>query len=48
MSQPAYELGTIAINIAKHLVAGEPVQPVSLAVELIARQSTLGPGGRYS
>ena len=48
MAQPAYELGTIAINMAKHLVAGDPVQPVSLAVELIARQSTLGPGGRYA
>jgi LacI family transcriptional regulator len=48
MAQPAYELGTIAINIAKHLMAGDPAQPVSLGVELIARQSTLGPGGRYS
>jgi LacI family transcriptional regulator len=48
MAQPAYELGTVAINMARHLVAGDPVQPVSLAVELTARQSTLGPGGRYA
>jgi len=48
MAQPAYELGTIAINMAKHLVAGDTVQPVSLGVELSARQSTLGPGGRYA
>jgi len=48
MAQPAYELGTVAINLARHLVAGDPVQSVSLAVELIARQSTLGPGGRYT
>jgi LacI family transcriptional regulator len=47
MAQPAYELGTVAINMAKRLVAGESVQPILLDVGLTARQSTLGPGGRY-
>jgi DNA-binding LacI/PurR family transcriptional regulator len=48
MSQPAYELGTVAINMAKRLVAGELVHPVSLAAGLTPRESTLGPGGRYA
>jgi LacI family transcriptional regulator len=48
MAQPAYELGTVAINMAKRLVAGEPVNPITLGVDLTARESTLGPGGRYT
>jgi LacI family transcriptional regulator len=48
MAQPAYELGTVAINMAIRLVAGEPVHPISLTVGLNARESTLGPGGRYT
>jgi len=48
MAQPAYELGTVAISMAKRLVAGEPVTSISLTVGLTARESTLGPGGRYT
>ncbi|MDQ6669695.1 MAG: LacI family transcriptional regulator [Chloroflexota bacterium] len=48
MAQPAYELGRVAISMARRLVAGETVQPVSLSVGLAARESTLGPGGRYT
>lgn len=48
MSQPAYELGTVAINMAMRLVAGESVQPVTLGAGLTPRESTLGPGGRYT
>jgi LacI family transcriptional regulator len=48
MAQPAYELGTVAISMAKRLVAGEPVNPITLSVGLTARESTLGPGGRYT
>jgi LacI family transcriptional regulator len=48
MAQPAYELGTVAISMAKRLVAGEPVNPIMLSVGLTARESTLGPGGRYT
>ena len=48
MAQPAYELGTVAISMAKRLVAGEPVNPITLSVRLTARESTLGPGGRYT
>jgi len=47
MAQPAYELGRAAINMVKHLLAGEEIQPGSLPVRLAARASTLGPGGRY-
>jgi hypothetical protein len=32
----------------KRLGAGEAVDPVLLAPRLIQRQSTLGPGGRFS
>jgi LacI family transcriptional regulator len=48
MSQPAYDLGTVAIDMATRLVAGEPVHPVTLGVRLAPRESTLGPGGRYA
>ncbi|MGI9148319.1 MAG: LacI family DNA-binding transcriptional regulator [Chloroflexota bacterium] len=48
IAQPAYELGTVAIHMARRLIAGESVEPVSLPVGLMARESTLGPGGRYT
>ncbi len=47
VSQPAHQLGTVAIDLAQHLAAGEAVQPVVLPPRLVPRQSTLGPGGRY-
>jgi LacI family transcriptional regulator len=48
VSQPAYELGSVAIEIARRLGAGEAVQPRVLAPRLIERESTLGPGGRFT
>ena len=48
VSQPAHQLGMVAIQMALQLVAGESPQPVVLPTRLIARQSSLGPGGRYS
>jgi LacI family transcriptional regulator len=48
MSQPAHELGRVAIAMAQKLAAGENVEPVQLKARLVARESTLGPGGRYS
>jgi LacI family transcriptional regulator len=48
MAQPAYELGTVAIDMAQRMIAGEQITPVTLAASLTARESTLGPGGRYT
>jgi LacI family transcriptional regulator len=48
MAQPAYELGTVALDMAQRMVAGEQVNPVTLAASLTPRESTLGPGGRYT
>jgi DNA-binding LacI/PurR family transcriptional regulator len=48
VAQPAHELGSVAVDLARSLVAGDPVQPVVLAPRLIPRQSTLGPGGRFT
>jgi LacI family transcriptional regulator len=48
VSQPAYELGTAAIEIASRASAGERVAPEILAPRLIERESTLGPGGRFT
>jgi LacI family transcriptional regulator len=48
VSQPAYELGTAAIEIARRAGAGERVEPRVLAPRLIERESTLGPGGRFT
>jgi LacI family transcriptional regulator len=48
VSQPAYELGTAAIEIAGRASAGELVAPRVLAPRLIERESTLGPGGRFT
>jgi DNA-binding LacI/PurR family transcriptional regulator len=47
MHQPAHELGTVAIDMVQRLAAGETVRPKLLSARLIARDSTLGPGGRY-
>jgi LacI family transcriptional regulator len=47
VSQPAYELGAVAVEMAQRLAAGEPVEPRLLLPRLVERQSTLGPGGRY-
>jgi len=48
VSQPAYELGGVAIEIARRLSAGEDVAAQVLAPRLIERESTLGPGGRFT
>jgi LacI family transcriptional regulator len=48
LSQPADELGAVAIDMVQRLAAGESVQPRMLAARLVERQSTLGPGGRYT
>jgi LacI family transcriptional regulator len=48
VAQPAYELGVVAVEMAQRLAIGEDVQPRVLAPKLIERQSTRGPGGRYS
>jgi LacI family transcriptional regulator len=48
VSQPAYALGRVAIEIAGLAGAGDPVEPRVLAPRLIERQSTLGPGGRFT
>ncbi|HTD76389.1 MAG TPA: substrate-binding domain-containing protein [Chloroflexota bacterium] len=48
VSQPAYELGTVAVDMAQRLAAGEAVQPKVLLPRLVERESTLGPGGRYT
>jgi DNA-binding LacI/PurR family transcriptional regulator len=48
MAQPADELGAVAIDMVQRLAAGESVQPRLLAARLVERQSTRGPGGRYT
>jgi LacI family transcriptional regulator len=48
VAQPAYELGTVAIEIAGQQAAGEPVESRLLQPRLVERESTLGPGGRFS
>jgi LacI family transcriptional regulator len=48
MAQPAHELGQTAIAMAQRLAAGENVQPAVLQARLVPRESTLGPGGRYT
>jgi DNA-binding LacI/PurR family transcriptional regulator len=48
VAQPAYELGSVAVEMAQLLAAGEDVHPRVLPPRLIPRQSTLGPGGRFS
>jgi DNA-binding LacI/PurR family transcriptional regulator len=48
VAQPAYDLGVVAVEMAQRLVMGESVPPRVLAPKLVERQSTQGPGGRYS
>ena len=48
VSQPAYALGSVAVDMAQRLTAGDAVQPRTLLPRLVERQSTLGPGGRYT
>ena len=48
MAQPADELGAVAIDMVQRLATGESVQPRLLAARLIERESTRGPGGRYT
>jgi DNA-binding LacI/PurR family transcriptional regulator len=48
VSQPARELGALAIDMVQRLAAGEAVEPIVLQAQILARQSTLGPGGRYT
>jgi LacI family transcriptional regulator len=48
VAQPAYELGSVAVELARRVVAGEDVQPRVLAPRLVERESTRGPGGRFS
>jgi LacI family transcriptional regulator len=48
LAQPAHELGKIALEMAQRLAAGASVQPRQLVPHLVQRESTLGPGGRYT
>jgi LacI family transcriptional regulator len=48
VAQPAHDLGSVAVDMVKRLTAHEIVDPAVLAPRLIPRQSTLGPGGRFS
>jgi LacI family transcriptional regulator len=48
VSQPARDLGALAIDMVQRLAAGELVEPILLQAQVVARQSTLGPGGRYT
>jgi LacI family transcriptional regulator len=49
VSQPAYELGSVAIEMAGHSAGAGAGRPSSRVLEprLIERESTLGPGGRF-
>jgi LacI family transcriptional regulator len=48
VSQPAYELGRVAIELAGQLARGDAIQPRVLRPRLVERESTVGPGGRYT
>ena len=48
VAQPAYTLGSVAVEMARQVVAGEASPPRVLAPKLVERQSTRGPGGRFS
>ena len=48
MAQPADQLGGVAIDMVRRLTAGEHVAPTILRATLRARESTLGPGGRFT
>jgi LacI family transcriptional regulator len=47
VSQPAYELGQVAIQLAGQLGTGQAIEPRVLTPRLVERESTVGPGGRY-
>jgi len=48
VAQPAHQLGVLAVEVARLIVAGQDVQPRMLPPRLVERESTLGPGGRYT
>ncbi len=48
VAQPAYELGSVAVDMARRVVAGQDAPPRVLAPRLVERQSTRGPGGRFT
>ena len=48
VSQPAHDLGSVAVDMVQHLTAGDVVDPEHLLPHLVQRQSTLGPGGRFT
>jgi LacI family transcriptional regulator len=47
MDQPAHELGAAAVEMAQRLASGDEVESQMRLATLVARESTLGPGGRY-
>jgi LacI family transcriptional regulator len=47
VAQPAYELGTLAVEMARQMADGADVQPRVLVPRLVQRESTLGPGGKF-
>lgn len=48
VAQPAHQLGMLAVEVARQVAMGEDIQPRSLPPRLVERESTLGPGGRYT
>jgi LacI family transcriptional regulator, galactose operon repressor len=48
VAQPAFELGMVAVDVATALTAGQDTQPQTLSPRLVERESTRGPGGRFS
>jgi LacI family transcriptional regulator len=40
VAQPARELGRVAIDLARQLLGGQPVEPVTLQAKLVARASS--------
>jgi DNA-binding LacI/PurR family transcriptional regulator len=48
VAQPAHALGSLAVELAQRLANGESAQAQLLPPRLVPRESTLGPGGRYS
>jgi LacI family transcriptional regulator len=47
VSQPAYELGRVAIQLASQFLTSGAIEPRVLTPRLVERESTVGPGGRY-
>lgn len=48
VAQPAHALGSLAAELAQRRANGESVEPQVLSPRLVPRESTLGPGGRFS